>query len=358
MTQISSTAAAAREAARGPGGKFGEQPHPEADVDLEGSSVSLTEVLDRDGGDLGDLDEFDSTSIGRVHVAPDDDGFRFVAGPEIDLEQLAPENVDEPSTWAEEHNGHFVDFMRSRYGFDVEGDEGRSLFGDWLVRVEGSLSADATVGDVPPAVHEQAPRLNFLSQQLHDGSLKSRFHQFLDEQTGPLDEVVDADDGLFVPEDEHGDQTLGSITVHREQDGSFTATARPATDLASFAPSEMSDAEAEEWANDHVDAFDDFMWRRYGFRTQDGVEFGYERLEHTATARLEPSATTDELTTALREQNFGLAKRARDFEDGTFSEAWGRHLAAVEASPRCEGCGRPEGECSMDPCPDVIADRG
>lgn len=360
MTQISATASAAREAARGPGGQFGEQPHPESDVDLAGAPTLVSDILDHDGGDLAVLDEFDGTAIGRVHIEPSDDGesLRFVAGPEIDLEELAPDDVDDSAAWAEEHNGHFVDFMRSRYGLEVEGDEGRSLFGDWIVRAEGTLPADATVEDVPRAVREQHRMLGFLSRQMSRGSFQGGFHRFLDEQTGPLDGVVDADEGLSIPEDEHGDLWLGDIHVTRDGDGSFAATAHPATDLISFAPTEMSDEEAEQWAADHADDFDDFMHRRYGLSPADGVEYGYERLEHTATARLASTTSTDDVTKALRDQNFGLAKRQRDIEDDTLEAAWREHLNGPSGEPfRCRGCGRPEADCSADPCPGVVADR-
>lgn len=360
VTQISATAAAAREAARGPGGKFGEQSHPENDVELATSPTLLSDALDRDGGDLAVLDEFDGTDIGRVHVEPGDDGgFRFVAGPEIELEELAPDDVDDSASWAEEHGGHFEDFMRSRYSLEIEGDEGRSLFGDWVVRAEGGLPADAKVEDVRAAVYEQNHMFGYLARQREEGSFRATFHRFLDEQTGPLDDVVDGDEPLDIRQDEHGDLWLGDVSIHREEDGSFVATAHPAIDLAALAPSELSDEDADQWADEHVDKFDDFMWRRYGFSNHTGVEYGYEQLEHTATARLGSGATTDKVTQALRDQNFGLAKRQRDLEEGTFRQAWGEHLANPTGEPfRCRGCGRPEEDCSADPCGDVVDDRG
>jgi hypothetical protein len=41
--------------------------------------------------------------------------------------------------------------------------------------------------------------------------------------------------------------------------------------------------------------------------------------------------------------------------DGTWVQAW--VLIPADTDFRCKGCGRPEGECSPNPCPAVLADR-
>lgn len=147
-------------------------------------TTPLSAVLRRDGGDLGVVDEFDGTPIGRVHITPDDgDRFRYVAGPEIEPEYLTPSGVD-PQGWAQEHSGRLAGLVRDRYGMELDTDEGRTLFGGWLVHAEGVLPRpDTTIADVFAAVQQDHPRLKRLFEDLHDGTLRAALVNHPDDHT-------------------------------------------------------------------------------------------------------------------------------------------------------------------------------
>lgn len=87
----------------------------------------------------------------------------------------------------------------------------------------------------------------------------------------------------------------------------------------------------------------------------------------TITEFVEREILAPDLVTAEREAETDAAEfnqscpdDARECGSGGF-EASDWEVAEIELVPepfRCKGCGRPEPDCSAEPCGDVIADRG
>lgn len=145
----------------------------------------------------------------------------------------------------------------------------------------------------------------------------------------PLREIVPADEPLVIDEIEHGDDALGRVEVSRHDDGTFRAVAHPCTDLTSFAPKECSNEdEAAVWANEHVDAFDDFMSTEYGFDIQTHADIDVESLAHTATALMVSTASSDQVVDALHAACPNLRRYDTELADGTVTLKWAKHLAA------------------------------
>lgn len=108
-------------------------------------------------------------------------------------------------------------------------------------------------------------------------------------------------------------------------------------------------------------AFTRKQWVEFA-NLQTGVNENYEtarKIKRAPRRVVRLLKACEEKTLKVRAGFYGNSDGAVDIG------AWGNDLCAVsdhlrmllQAGEFCAGCGRPEDECSKDPCPDVIMDR-
>lgn len=128
--------------------------------------------------------------------------------------------------------------------------------------------------------------------------------------------------------DDSGNATE-TVVVTGNDDGTFTASARPSIDVTSFAPAGMSDDEAGDWAARHDEVFDDFVHDRYGLDVVDDGYLEMDAVHYQVVSQLRAGARTSEAVQRLRKEHAGLDRLDADFADGTITTAWQEHLGAA-----------------------------